>query len=279
MAKSQAPKEKRQSLRSGRSKTLNTVFGLLPFLFSFGALGLLIGGSLAFAEQSQLFVIRDVGVFDLTARRVLAVQNPFQFAGIRPNINQTAVDLQEIERHIRRFHPEFQDVRVRRKLPNRIDIFLRRRLAAARLLLDKLYWIDTTGVILAVSTEPDARSPIITGLSSGKGKGMGGVAVGSQVRSNLLSVAIRVAAIIDTRNILKNHDLTQIDISDSKNLILRVDQDIEVRLGSMEERMVSKLSEKLDRLAAYVETKPEDMSPLKIRYIDLRFDDIVVGPR
>jgi cell division septal protein FtsQ len=274
MAKN-APKEKRQSLRSGRSKALNTAFGLLPFLFSFGAIGLLIGGSYAFANQSELFVIRQVNVYDLAARRPVALQDPFQFAGIRSGLDQTAVNLQDIERHIRRFHPDYQEVRVRRNLPNRIDIFLRRRAAAARVQLDKLYWIDTTGVILAVSNEPDARAPIITGLSRPKTP----VTVGSQVRSDLLDLAVRIAAAIDAQNLLKNHLLTQIDVSDAKNLILKIDQEIEVRLGSAEKRMVHKIREKLERLAAYIESKPEDVDPLKIRYIDLRFDDIVIGPR
>ena len=269
------PKEKRQSLRSGRSKALHTAFGFLPFLFSFGAIGLLIGGSLAFANQSQLFVIREIGVYDLAARRILNLSDPFQFAGVQAGSDQTAVNLQEIEAHIRRFHPDYQDVKVRRKLPNRIEIFLRRRAAAARVQLDKLYWIDSTGVILAISAEPDARSPIVTGLSKPKSQ----VTIGSQVRSDLLDVAIRIAAVIDARNLLKSHELTQIDVSDSKNLILRVDQEIEVRLGSAEKRMIHKLREKLDRLAAYIETKPEEVDPLKIRYIDLRFDDIVIGPR
>lgn len=269
------PKEKRQSLRSGRSKALHTAFGLLPFLFSFGALGLLVGGSLAFANQSQLFVIRQVNVYDLAARRALSLQDPFQFAGIRPGLDQTAVNLQEIEAHIRRYHPDFQEVKVRRNLPNRIDIFLRRRAAAARVQLDKLYWIDTTGVILALSNEPDARSPIITGLAKPKTP----VTVGSQVRSDLLNLAVRLAAAIDAQNLLKSHLLTQVDVSDAKNLILRIDQDIEVRLGSTEKRMVHKLREKLERLAAYIETKPEEIDPAKIRYIDLRFDDIVIGPR
>lgn len=268
-------KEKRQSLRSGRSKALHTAFGLFPFLFSFGAIGLLVGGSLAFANQSQLFVIREVGVYDLAARRAMQLQDPFLFAGIRSGLDQTAVDLKNVENHIRRFHPEYQEVRVRRNLPNRIDVFLRRRAAAARVQLDRLYWIDTTGVILAVSTEADARSPIVTGLAKPKGA----VTVGSQVKSELLTVALRVAAAIDAGNLLKNHTLTQVDVSDAKNLILRVDQEIEVRLGSAESRMVHKLREKLERMAAYIETKPEEVDPLKIRYIDLRFDDIVIGPR
>lgn len=274
MSKNQ-PKEKRQSLRSGRSKALHTAFGLFPFLFSFGALGLLIGGSLAFANQSQLFVIREVGVYDLAARRVLQLQDPFQFAGLRPGLDQTAVNLQDVERHIRRFHPDYQEVRVRRNLPNRIEIFLRRRAAAVRVQLDKLYWIDTTGVILAVSNEMDARSPVITGLAKPKTA----VAVGSQIKSELLTLAVRIALTIDSRNLLKSHLLTQIDVSDVKNMILRIDQDIEVRLGSAEKRMVHKLREKLERLAAYIETKPEEIDPEKIRYIDLRFDDIVIGPR
>lgn len=248
---------------------------MLPFLFSFGAIGLLVGGSLAFANQSQLFVIRQVNVYDLAAARPVSLQDPFQFAGLRPDLDQTAVNLQDVERHIRRFHPEFQQVKVRRVLPNRIDIFLRRRAAAARVQLDKLYWIDTTGVILAVSNEADARSPIIVGLSKPKTS----PAVGSQVKSSLLDLAVRIAAAIEGQNLLKNHLLTQVDVSDSKNVILKIDEDIEVRLGSSETHMVHKIREKLERLAAYIETKPEDVDPKKIRYIDLRFDDIVIGPR
>ena len=65
--------------------------------------------------------------------------------------------------------------------------------------------------------------------------------------------------------------MTKIDIGDSKNLSFFVDQDIEIRIGN------SHLIERLKILDQTLKTIELDRS--KIRYIDLRFDDVVIGPR
>ena len=77
-------------------------------------------------------------------------------------------------------------------------------------------------------------------------------------------------AIIKHSNVLKKHLLSKMDITDPKNVSFYVDQTIEVKIGE---------SHWIERLKILEQTlKSVELDPSKIRYIDLRFDDVVVGP-
>ena len=76
---------------------------------------------------------------------------------------------------------------------------------------------------------------------------------------------------IYAKNILRKHTLTKIDIGDPKNILLIVDSDIEIRIGN------SHFIERFKILDQTLKTVALDRS--KIRYIDLRFDDVVIGSR
>jgi len=65
--------------------------------------------------------------------------------------------------------------------------------------------------------------------------------------------------------------LSAIDISNPDNLILWVNEKIEIRISSR--NLTSQMKKISDTLANI------DLDPERVRYVDLRFDDIVIGPR
>ncbi len=98
-----------------------------------------------------------------------------------------------------------------------------------------------------------------------------GLSVGVTLEDEATRKALRLMDIIKQANILRKHALTKIDITDPKNIILFVDGVIEIRMGG---------SHFVERLKILDQTlRTVELNPSKISYIDLRFDDIVVGPK
>lgn len=83
--------------------------------------------------------------------------------------------------------------------------------------------------------------------------------------------AMLLADEIKKSDILRKHFLSKINIADPSSVSLFVDQSIEIRIGN------NHLMERLKILDQTLKSVELDSS--KIRYIDLRFDDVVIGPR
>ncbi|MBF0253874.1 MAG: cell division protein FtsQ/DivIB [Candidatus Omnitrophica bacterium] len=265
-----AKKNKRKEPSWNRSKKripqwIGAAMGIFPYLISFGLLGCLVGGSYAFAVSSELFCLDKL----IVSGRVMDEADRFRFAGLRRGEPMLSIRLDDIEGRIRRYFPEYQRIQVRRNLPNEIRIDLIERLPVARLRLDREVLIDETGVVLADAPASGEPVPLILGVPEPDES----VTKGVRIQFRPLEQAIKLIGEVSARNILKNHRLTVCDISDPRNVILRIDDSIDIRMGSRN------LSDKLRKLADAVEIDDLNIDPKKVRYIDLRFDDIIIGPR
>ena len=98
-----------------------------------------------------------------------------------------------------------------------------------------------------------------------------GLLVGVTLTDGMAKKALALMGIIKRSNVLKKHVLTKVDVTDSKNVSFYVDQTLEIKIGE---------SHWIERLKILEQTlKSVTLDPSKIRYIDLRFDDVVIGPR
>ncbi len=257
-------KYKKRNSNFSLGTLLNTVLIAIPYIFSIGLISLVIVGSYAYAMNADMFILQDVVVL---GDKPQVGTNAFNFAGLKKNVSALDVDLDEVEAYIRRYHPEFQSVTVKRILPNRLVIEVAERVPAAQIQLKQVYWIDKEGVILNPVSSPQGNFPIVLGISLETQE----LKTGDRIRSNYLNQALQLNAEINKRHILKHYKLTHINLSDPRNLIFVLDSDIEVRMG------MRNLPQKLLMLEEAVASVPLDSS--KIKYLDLRFDNIVVGPR
>jgi cell division septal protein FtsQ len=98
-----------------------------------------------------------------------------------------------------------------------------------------------------------------------------GLAVGATLNDPATKRAMLLMDEIKKSDILRKHFLSKINITDPGSVSLFVDQSIEIRIGN------SHLMERLKILDQTLKSVELDSS--KIRYIDLRFDDVVIGPR
>ena len=237
----------------------------LPFLLSLSVLGMLFGGVVAYAVNSPTFELEQVRVLNMGT---LTPDQAFRFSNLRRGENLIHLDLVNVQEVIKRNHPEFKEVKVHRVLPGRVEILLKRRTPAAQVFFSRYVQIDKDLVVLPGSSVMPFRNLTVI---NGAPRPTPGLYVGSVLREGVTQKAMRLMEVIKRSQVLKKHALTRIDIGDPKNFSLTVDGSIEIKIGN------DHFMERLKILDQTLKTLPLDSG--KIRYIDLRFDDVVVGPR
>lgn len=237
----------------------------LPYVLSLTALGVLLGGVVAYAFSSPTFQLQEVKVLNIGT---LTPEQSFRFSELRRGENLIQLDLVNVQQVIKRSHPEYKEVKVRRVLPSRVEILLKRRTPVAQVLFSRYVQVDKDRVVLpGSSTTPFRNLTVIEGAPVPRG----GLSVGVTLDDTITQKALRLMEVIRRSAILRKHALTRIDIGDPRNLTLVVDNAIEIRIGN---------SHFIERLKILDQTlKTLELDPARIRYIDLRFDDVVVGPK
>jgi cell division septal protein FtsQ len=263
-------KSKKRGLSSGAAvKLLGVLRGVLlrsfPYIVSLTTLGILFGGVVAYAVNSPTFELQEVRLLNMGT---LTPEQAFRFSELQRGENLIHLDLVNVQQVIKKNHPEFKEVRVRRVLPNRVEILLKRRTPAAQALFSRYVQVDKDMVVLpGSSTAPFRNLTILEGAPLPRT----GLFVGTTLNDGTTQKALRLMDVIKRSGVLKKHVLTKIDIGDPKNFSLFVDGTIEIKIGN---------SHFIERLRILDQTlRTLELDPAHIRYIDLRFDDVVVGPR
>ncbi len=242
------------------------MFYSLPYILSLTAIGLLFGTVIAYALNSSTFQLTEVQILNAGP---ITQDRAFDFCELRKGENLVNLDLVGVQQVIKRKHPEYKEVRVRRVLPNRIEVLLKRRTPAAQMAFSSRFiQVDKDLVLL-----PGAGTSAFRNLTviQGAPAPAEGLFVGVVLRDPATQKAVKLSDVIRQSRVLRGHALTHVDITDPGNFVLMVDGQIEIRIGG---------NHFMERLKILDQTlKSVVLDPSKIRYIDLRFDDIVIGPR
>ncbi len=242
------------------------LFYSLPYILSLTAVGLLFGTVIAYALNSSIFQLSRVTI--VNAGRISQAQ-AFDFCELKPGESLISLDLVAVQEVIKRKHPEYKEVLARRVLPNEVEITLKRRTPVAQALFSSRYvQLDQDRVLLpGTATTPFRNLVIIEGAKLPSQ----GLFVGVVLEDPDIKRAVKFAQEIQRSGVLRGHVLTHVNITDPNNIVLRIDGQMELRFGG------SHLMERLKILDQTLRRVPLD--PTKIFYIDLRFDDVVIGPR
>ena len=183
--------------------------------------------------------------------------------------NLWEVDLRAVADSLKAQQPWLKDVRVIRELPNAIRIETIPRLPVAQVRVDRWYPVDQSGFIL-----PDGRADADTRLVRLVGFEHGGTALraGKENRDDRLQLALRVLATVRRAPPFVSRRLTQINVADPQQIRFVIADETEIRCGAEEE-----LQTHLSRLRAALRAMAK--RPLAAAYIDVRFQDPVIGPR
>ncbi|MFH1858153.1 MAG: cell division protein FtsQ/DivIB [Candidatus Omnitrophota bacterium] len=181
--------------------------------------------------------------------------------------NIFSVDLPALEEELSRKHPELLTSFVTREFPNRIRMNVTPRLPVAEVENPEGLLVDREGVILPAThrVQRDVL-PLIAGLP----EHMDRSSIGRRFRSKAMEEALRFIAILEKLPELKRH-VRAIDVRDAKNLFFLTPDGLEVRVGYGDYEEKLKL---FDRTRVTLGDRLHE-----VKYIDLRFDDVVVGSR
>ncbi|MBU4457858.1 MAG: cell division protein FtsQ/DivIB [Candidatus Omnitrophica bacterium] len=181
------------------------------------------------------------------------------------------VDIDLLKERIELAHPEFKDVVLRRLLPNRLIVETELRKAVAQVRSDRYYLIDGEAVIL-----PDPQNfsypdlPIIIGIGVSLAKVS--PANLNKFESERLDSALDLIDKIALNQDFSGYSLKTVDIADQGNITFYFEGlNVEMKIGR------SDFSNRLSLLATVLGQLGSDVDDF--RYIDLRFEDPIIGPR
>lgn len=181
------------------------------------------------------------------------------------------VDLNALREKIGLFHPEIKDIIVRRLLPNKLIVEGELRKGIAQIHSDRFYLVDKEGVFLPdVKNFPDPNIPVIDGIGINLAKVK--MSKFTKFEKDKIDKALGLIIEIEDIDELSNHKLKRVDTADPGNLSFFFEGlNVEIKIGSSDFR---------DRLQALVTVLTQFGTDINnFRYIDLRFEDPIVGPR
>lgn len=215
-------------------------------------------------RNSRYFKLESVEVVDVScAAAGLETDGSLQ-ANMGRNIFD--IDIASLASRIETTYPAIKKAVVKRILPNRLEIDIIPRLPVAKIKDRRGYFpVDKTGMVLS----PDMKSgrlPVIIGFSMWRRP-----RAGERLKNEQLKNTFRLIDAINETSVSLYYEVTTIDASSNRNLSLYLGSGIEVKIGGED---FSGRLKKLKEILA-----DPDLDKDNIKYIDLRFKDVVIGPK
>lgn len=244
-------------------KANNLIFIIVLALIIWSAVGWLR----SFAE-SPYFKIDKVEIV-LIGRVPLAGDTVKRLLNIHKGRSIFDVDLKATRDYILSNYPEVRTLVINKVFPNKLVLNIRPRRPVAQVSLPSGFClVDAEGVVL-----PGARGlasdglPIISGIDSGSILAK----VGKKYDYLGFKKGLRLIEVINQMRFSQDHEVHMIDVSDERNLSLYIEGGIEIKIGGED------FKDRLSMLTKTFETGRLDKS--QIKYIDLRFGNVIIGPR
>lgn len=219
--------------------------------------GLALRESLARSEAFRITTVR------------LPAQSPVKVPDSVIGQNLWTIDLKALAEDLRSQRPDLKRVRVTRLLPDTLQVETVARKPIAQLKLGQWHAVDRDGFIFPRPSQTVWNELVIVkGLEEAKPL----LKVGRENAHEQLLLALRMVSRLQASPTLAGHRLTAVQVGNPKQLSFLIDDDIEIRCGDE-----PALDRHLDRLRTVLRSVSRNQ--VAIRYIDMRFQDPVVGPR
>jgi len=183
--------------------------------------------------------------------------------------NLWRVNLRTLSDELSRQQPALKAIRITRRMPNTILVEAVPRIPLAQVRIDRWYPVDAEGFVL-----PEGSAEGVHGLIRIMGADHAGVSLrpGKPDTHDQLGVALRVVEALRRAPASISQHVSALNVADPQQIRLLLDGETEVRCGSEAE-----LGAHLERLRATLKVLSKQQLP--VRYIDVRFQEPVIGPR
>jgi len=201
------------------------------------------------------------------------------FYGITQESNIFRIDAASLSRSVMEDNRQFKEVLITKNLPNTLavriiyhePVMLVRRPTGFwhdRRAEVEYYPVSKSGVILPKVLSRSKQLPILLGLDLYNRD----LKAGDRIRSPQLYAALSALEEVKAIWPFDKLQIKGFDASDVRNISVTVTSNVKIIIGRKEG-----MEEKLEKLKRLLETR--DLEFDKIKYIDLRFEKIVIGPR
>lgn len=235
-----------------------------------GAIVLLLVISLAkaFLYRSDYFRLRAVEIKGAFVDQSITQSVTNEFFRQYKGRSIFEISLKGVHKYLATQYPDASDIAVTLALPDKVVIYLKFRRAIALVgSIYRQYPVDEDGYVLPRVDQRIARSlPVISGIDIKAEEKRG-----KKSRSKNLCLAIDVIKTAKRFKFISDIGVASVDARDGGNIIMHLRNGIEVRLGSQD------FLNRLDSLEKTVKN-PRILLD-RIKYIDVRFSDVVVGPK
>lgn len=272
--KRQKVRFRRKNIETSRKARFNfkTTIKFIALVLLVGGIGFAFVGFKYLFFETGYFIVKGIDVRLYNDKGVLSKRSLNEITDARiVGTNIFAVDLNALRERIDASHPEFKDVVVRRVLPNKLVVQARLRKPIAQIRSDRYYFMDEGGILLPdVKNFPDPQLPVIVGINANLAK----VKANSFSRFDKERIDKALFIITEMQSIkgLSQYRLKSVDITDPGNFSFFLEEsNVEIKIGN------SDFDARLKLLATLLGQVGEDVD--KFKYIDLRFEDPIIGPR
>lgn len=213
-------------------------------------------------RNSPYFKLSDIKIIDSQGTSGLKAG---ELLGLYKGRNIFTMDINSIASRIKSEHSGIKQVYVKRMLPDTLEIDVIPRVPIAVLKSHELFPIDRSGMVLSPEVKNEGL-PVITGLSFWLKPRSG-----QKTESQRVESAFRLIDALKEVCLPKSYKVTEINAANHKNLSFYFENGIEVKIGGED------FPERLKMLKTTLARRALDKGTIK--YIDLRFTDVVIGPK
>jgi len=256
MARKNTKKKKNEPKKNEPKKSFAKPLLFLAFFI------VLLTASYLFLRNSHYFKITAIEVID---RSNAADVDVGSFSRLYMGRSIFDVDIDSLSSRIKTEYPVIKEAVVKRVLPDCLQIDIIPRIPVAKIKAREYFPIDRAGMVLSPEIKC-GKLPIITGLSSWRKP-----KVGEKMRDKGLANTFLLLDAFKESSVLEDYSVATIDASNYRNLSFYLEDGIEVKIGGED------FSKRLKKFKTTLANP--DLDKRNIKYIDLRFRDVVIGPK
>lgn len=238
------------------------VTGLVLFIFLVVCI-FLVGSFIHGSEYFRLKAVEARGLSD----RALGVSTSNELLRAYRNKNLFDINLKVVVKYLAARYQDARSIVVKRTPPDRLTVTIELRKPVAVLSNSRYYPVDEEGVIL-LNIDPDTLKglPLITGVDPKYWN-----RVTRKNVSRNLRAALDLLEEIKKSRFFNIYKITRIEAGDISSLAFYLNDELEVKIG------YEYLKERLDVLRSTL--KDTRLVKDRIKYIDVRFEDVSIGTK
>jgi|GEM_PF-1403124 len=283
--------KKHTRYRKNTFRAKNTGSGLKKIFPKFIILVVLLAAILFFWSRANNFFVRssffNVSKIELTMKPFLKEALSLDFYNIPPRFNIFQLNIDAVGFRTQKKHPEFKSVVILRKPPDIISVtieyktpiaFIKTRPQRKFFHIKRQVFYQQWGnyILVPISGDgivlpPDVAKGKILPILSGVDFEGSVVNVGNVCNDKKLSYAIRFLIMAQSCWQIRNHRIDVIEVGNLRDVSIFLENGIEIKLGE------GNVKKKINDLKNILEVSRLDLT--KIKYIDLRFSNAVIGPK